>query len=350
MRATDFSSVSMLAIPVGVAVYTVISKNKEDSDSMPLLLMLTNFQIPLPAVVLMVVLSFILGYLGALSDSASFENEYQPSQHAKIVSDFSVDSALKRSLIVDHTKGQNKHRHQQDDEQAKPPTMSTARYILHHLGYTGKRVQKVKDYTNQLHLNDKLLLNRLNPKLTTDKLWSNLSLHEIEGRLKPTKIKFSSSFMGHLLTYNDFTKLAAPPASSSDSTSLVHQESKSTTFQSTLIRTVKDTKIGHVILNNAHETSFDEEGFAYIVEPLCTLRGMDMFLTDVPEVEIWKQPLLIECGLTKAPTLVCNLMLPFGNMTVYLKLPKWFDDWDNIPEEKDDDTSDIKAFKVCSSV
>lgn len=41
-----------------------------------------------------------------------------------------------------------------------------------------------------------------------------------------------------------------------------------------------------------------------------------------------------------------NMMLPFGNLTVYFKLPDWFDDWDTVPEEKEDDPPDVKALKV----
>ena len=54
---------------------------------------------------------------------------------------------------------------------------------------------------------------------------------------------------------------------------------------------------------------------------------------------------LQRCGLRDTPTLVCNLMMPFGNMTAYFKLPDWFDDWSNIPEEKEDDPEDVKALK-----
>jgi hypothetical protein len=32
-----------------------------------------------------------------------------------------------------------------------------------------------------------------------------------------------------------------------------------------------------------------------------------------------------------------------------LKLPSWFDDWNNIPEEKDDDDPEVKALKVCKT-
>ena len=36
-----------------------------------------------------------------------------------------------------------------------------------------------------------------------------------------------------------------------------------------------------------------ERDFDY-VEPLCKFRGMDMFVGDFPEKEIWKQPLLLK--------------------------------------------------------
>ena len=43
--------------------------------------------------------------------------------------------------------------------------------------------------------------------------------------------------------------------------------------------------------------------------------------------------------------MIGNLMLPSGNLVTYLQLPDWFDDWDNIPEEREDDPPDMKAFK-----
>ena len=43
--------------------------------------------------------------------------------------------------------------------------------------------------------------------------------------------------------------------------------------------------------------------------------------------------------------MIGNLMLPSGNLVTYLQMPDWFDDWDNIPEEREDDPPDVKAFK-----
>jgi len=87
-----------------------------------------------------------------------------------------------------------------------------------------------------------------------------------------------------------------------------------------------------------------ERDFDY-VEPLCKFRGMDMFVGDFPEKEIWKQPMLLKNGLRDTATVIGNMMLPTGNLVSYLQMPDWFDDWDNIPEETEDDPPDIKAFK-----
>ena len=50
-------------------------------------------------------------------------------------------------------------------------------------------------------------------------------------------------------------------------------------------------------------------------------------------------------GLRDKPTMIGNMMMPRGNLASYLQLPDWFDDWDNIPEETEDDPPDVKAFK-----
>ena len=38
-------------------------------------------------------------------------------------------------------------------------------------------------------------------------------------------------------------------------------------------------------------------------------------------------------------------MLPNGNLVCYLQMPDLFEDWDNIPEEREDDPPDVKALK-----
>jgi len=110
---------------------------------------------------------------------------------------------------------------------------------------------------------------------------------------------------------------------------------------------VTDITMGRAVMNNTKASSLESnEQFSHVVvDPICELRGMDLFLTDDPKEEIWRQPLLNDSGLRDTPTLIANLMLPFGNMTAYFQLPEWVEDWNNIPEEKDDDPPDIKALK-----
>jgi hypothetical protein len=48
--------------------------------------------------------------------------------------------------------------------------------------------------------------------------------------------------------------------------------------------------VGKAKLNNVRASRV----FTHVVEPLCCLRGMDLFITDTPEEEIWRQPMLNE--------------------------------------------------------
>jgi len=115
---------------------------------------------------------------------------------------------------------------------------------------------------------------------------------------------------------------------------------------------IMDISLGHAKLNNTKAESLEAKSlesnsaFSHVVDPMLELRGMDMFLTDDPDEDIWRQPYLNECGLRDTPTLIANMMMPHGNMTTYLKLPDWVDDWNNIPEEKEDDPIEVKALKV----
>lgn len=57
----------------------------------------------------------------------------------------------------------------------------------------------------------------------------------------------------------------------------------------------KETAIGKAKLNNIYASQLiKDESFSYIVEPMCKLRGMDLFLTMNAEEEIWRQPMLNE--------------------------------------------------------
>ena len=147
--------------------------------------------------------------------------------------------------------------------------------------------QKVKEYTHKL-------------PSPTKALFSKLSLGDLEDKIihGPNAISFSNDLMGHLLTYPDFSKCRAvlgthleAAASGEDSHTVT---SPKTSLKESLNGSQIDTTIGHAKLRNSQDTSFQEEGFDSIVDPLCRLRGMDLFLADYPEEQIWKQPVLIE--------------------------------------------------------
>lgn len=48
--------------------------------------------------------------------------------------------------------------------------------------------------------------------------------------------------------------------------------------------------VGMAKLNNIRASRV----FTHVVDPLCCLRGMDLFVTDAPEEDIWRQPMLNE--------------------------------------------------------
>lgn len=80
---------------------------------------------------------------------------------------------------------------------------------------------------------------------------------------------------------------------------------------------------------------------------LLRLRGTDMFLSDRPEEQLWKDELLLKCGLRDRPTFFVNGIFPWGSYLVYFDLPPWVKKFSDIVEEESDSV-DIKALKVSS--
>jgi hypothetical protein len=141
--------------------------------------------------------------------------------------------------------------------------------------------------------------------------WSILSLDtaikdakELERAIRPNLI-VSNVLMKHLLTYPDFRKRGVSRFGSSQNlVSGLEAAATSRAEHNIDVSTIdtnveKKSVIGNAKLNNVHEASFeDDDNFSYIVEPLCRFRGMDLFLSDCPEGEIWRQPLLNQCVFT----------------------------------------------------
>ena len=84
-----------------------------------------------------------------------------------------------------------------------------------------------------------------------------------------------------------------------------------------------------------------------VVEPLCRLRGLDVFLTDAPEKVLGNHSFLIKHGLRDRPTFLINVLTQWGNIMMYFELPAWVKDWDAFVEEKDD-PDNVIATKVCT--
>jgi len=81
------------------------------------------------------------------------------------------------------------------------------------------------------------------------------------------------------------------------------------------------------------------------VQPICRLRGIDIFLTDCAESEMSTHPFLLKNGLRSVPTFMINMMTQWGSILIYLELPDWVVDTANCLVENDDDPDPIKALK-----
>ena len=62
-----------------------------------------------------------------------------------------------------------------------------------------------------------------------------------------------------------------------------------------LLTSDEGIEIGKIELNNTRATALEQdENYPHIVHPMCQLRGLDLFMSDDPQKEIWRQPLLKE--------------------------------------------------------
>lgn len=84
----------------------------------------------------------------------------------------------------------------------------------------------------------------------------------------------------------------------------------------------------------------------FVVAPVFTLRGMDVFLTDLdPESDAANHPFLIKHGLRNVPSFIVNILTQWGNIFIYFEMPTWIKDWNEL-SETEDDTDAVKALKV----
>mmetsp|Transcript_14237 Transcript_14237/g.41775 ORF Transcript_14237/g.41775 Transcript_14237/m.41775 type:complete len:729 (-) Transcript_14237:38-2224(-) len=100
--------------------------------------------------------------------------------------------------------------------------------------------------------------------------------------------------------------------------------------------------VGAVRMRN--KSQVDTLAGEFVVDPLCRLRGMDIFQTDCPSEKLYEYRMLTRMGMRKVPTLLVNIMAPWANILVYFQLPGWVKRFQDI-KELEEDAEDTKAFK-----
>ena len=122
---------------------------------------------------------------------------------------------------------------------------------------------------------------------------SNRYQIQLENHLKSVQNPFSNQ--QRLLTRNPFPAPALrevfphilPPLTQQEKDKLGEEEEE----EGLGVRpTSGNNLVGMAKLNNIRASRV----FTHVVDPLCSLRGMDLFVTDAPEEDIWRQPMLNE--------------------------------------------------------
>ena len=136
-----------------------------------------------------------------------------------------------------------------------------------------------------------------NPQL----FFTHLSPHK-DAKAHQKKLRapfFDEALMDHLLKYSDFkrSKMVLRKRKPDDFVEDAVQESEEME-EGVVVEEDKEVDIamGRAPLLNTKAESLGEENdkLAYVVDSMCELRGMDLFLTDDPEEEVWRLPLLNE--------------------------------------------------------
>ena len=104
---------------------------------------------------------------------------------------------------------------------------------------------------------------------------------------------------------------------------------------------VPATVLGDIRINEMPAESLENK----VIDPRFKLRGMDVFLTEAAEEDMYSHPFLLKNGLRDKPTFMVNAIVQWANICLYFELPDWFTDFDDIVEH-DDDPPDIKAIKL----
>jgi len=82
------------------------------------------------------------------------------------------------------------------------------------------------------------------------------------------------------------------------------------------------------------------------VQTVCTLQGLDLFLTDAAPESVCEHPAFVEAGLRDKPMFVLNTITHVGNIILYFELPGWVRDWnESLREDPFLDTPPIAALK-----
>lgn len=256
-------------------------------------------QFPLSVFLPCIAVAFLLGYI---MDSFISSRDLKNGDNPDDVSEGEVDGTTRRITHLHKTGGYNNvHNTNQEQEIMDEDSCSDG---SHYFSRTKKLVRRANVHL-QKHFKPHSPLHGRSESEDDHKaskregFWTSIQHSKVKSFEKKLMAPFAEGpLMDHLLEYSDFSRhSSAKEEKEEDETPFrtedVNEEGIEADGQGGGQGT--DTHMGKVKLNNTKAESLGvDRKFSHIVKPMCELRGMDLFLTDVPEKKIWRQPLLKE--------------------------------------------------------
>ena len=272
-------------------------------------------QWPLSVVFPLLVVAFLLGY--TLDRVLSLIVQEKQEKEEEEVDEHIVPRRMSRLSIQQRRGGMympnnNTEEIENDDDNVDQENNSYFSRTRHFL--RSKKRHIIKRYVNpysdgQLKSNGKRSKRAAFASTVSDIATNNqlffTNLSPLKRDVKEFELKLKAPFtegplMDHLLSYSDFTRHKSTRKRVSvikeGVTIGVEEEEEE---EKVTVEEEEDEEInvslGNAQLHNTRAESLESyEKYSNIIDPMCELRGMDLFLTDDPEESIWRSPILNE--------------------------------------------------------
>ena len=270
-------------------------------------------QWPLSVVFPLLVVAFLMGYtldrvLSLIVQEEEQEKEEEVDEHNIVQRRMSSRLSIQQRRGGTYMPKDNTENDDNNVDQENNSYFSRTRHFLR-----SKKRHIIKRYVNpysdgQLKSNGKRSKRAAFASTVSDIATNNqlffTNLSPLKRDVKEFEMKLKAPFtegplMDHLLSYSDFTRHKSTRKRVSVikegvTIGVEEEEEEEVTVEEEEDEEIR-VSLGNAQLHNTRAESLESyEKYSNIIEPMCELRGMDLFLTDDPEESIWRSPILNE--------------------------------------------------------